>query len=130
VTNYKPSEDMQQQHEDASDVTQSRKLDALRCLPGCIARMVAKQEQLSGNSSSRTQTSFKIMEVMDGGGFATLLKGKLQFGSPVERQQVKAGCGRAGVCAGQQGPHAAMQPCRTRTPAGGEVLQQQHHMHT
>lgn len=108
---------MQQQHEDASDVTQSRKVDALRCLPGCIARKVAKQEQLSGNSSS----SFKIMEVMDGGGFATLLKGKLQFGSPVDRQQVRAGRDLAGVCADQQRPHAHE---LLTSPAGGVPLKE------
>jgi hypothetical protein len=108
---------MQQQHEDASDVAQSRKLDALRCLPGCIGRMVAKQEQLpAGNSSTQhTPNFFKIMEVMDGGGFATLLKGKLQFGSSVNSQKVRAGHGRAGVCADPAAPTRSVQPCRIRT---------------
>ena len=83
-------EHQQQQHQGStptpSSVIDSRQHDALRSMPACIARMVESQGQLASGSSSKQ--TFQILDVMDGGGFATLLKGKLQFGSPAKRQQV------------------------------------------
>lgn len=57
------------------EIIQSRKKDAENGMSSCIARMVAGKEQLEFTSGWK---SFHISEVMDGGGFATLLRGQIQ----------------------------------------------------
>jgi hypothetical protein len=57
------------------ETVQSRKKDAENGMSSCIARIVAGKEQLDCTSG---QKSFQIIEVMDGGGFATLLRGQIK----------------------------------------------------
>jgi hypothetical protein len=103
-----------EQHTVAScDVTmESRANDAIKGMSSCVARMVADKEQLVCNSGGK---SFQISAVMDGGGFATLLKGQVTLnGIP----QVSSPCtvshmsrlldSSIGL---HQGPHVLQEAC-------------------
>lgn len=60
---------------DCTHIIESRQKEATNGMPACIARMVAEQEELQCTKSGHL--AFRISQVMDGGGFATLLKGQL-----------------------------------------------------
>lgn len=80
----------------------ARRQDAQRGMPACIAGMVAQQEQLRCNSGAK---GFQIADVVDGGGFATLLKGQLLTASPPTSQVC--------VCMLSTGPGSPQHSCRT-----------------
>jgi hypothetical protein len=82
-------------------------------MPACIAGMVQQQEQLRCNSGSK---GFKIADVVDAGGFATLLTGQLLSTSP-PTSQVGA---RTRSCLRQHKPSPAQLPAgqdKLRLPA-------------
>lgn len=53
----------------------SRQEEAKAVMPPCIAQLVSNSETLH---CPKGISSFQIMEVMDAGGFATVLKGRMQ----------------------------------------------------
>lgn len=70
------------QHHEAvatESMIDARRKDAQRGMPACVAGMVQQREQLRCNSGAK---GFQIADVLDGGGFATLLKGQLLTASP------------------------------------------------
>jgi hypothetical protein len=69
---------------DCDKMLECRKKDAINSMPSCVARMVAGQEKLECSCSGK---SFQITDVMDGGGFATLLRGKVHM-RPSDKGQV------------------------------------------
>jgi len=83
-------------------IIESRKQEAVNGMSACIARMVSEKELLISSSSG--SRSFKLMEVMDGGGFATLVKGQLDVDVPrmskvsAHQQEATACCSAHGCC--------------------------------
>lgn len=71
------------------DVMESRKQEAASCMPEGLLRMVQQREVLTCRSSS---TTFTLTSVLDGGGFASLLKGRLRH-SPSSSCKVGQCCG-------------------------------------
>lgn len=63
----------------ADDCMSKRKDDAFNDMPKSIARLVEAKEQLVCSSGNQT---FCVTDVIDGGGFATLLKGQIHIKSP------------------------------------------------
>jgi hypothetical protein len=64
----------QADHDVVQKVLQGRTQEAVDCMPACLLQMVQAQAVLSCTSS---RTTFTPTSVLDGGGFASLLKGRL-----------------------------------------------------